>query len=61
MREERIILAVQGIERNVVLITPPLCFTLENARTLITVFDKVLCRLEKEPALPTTTTSSILG
>jgi len=61
MREERIILAVQGIERNVVLITPPLCFTLENARTLITVFDKVLCRLEEEPALPTTTTSSILG
>jgi len=60
MKEERIILAVQGCERNVILITPPLCFTLENARTLINVFDRVLSKLEKEPSLPVAP-NSILG
>lgn len=60
MKEERIILAVQGPERNVIIITPPLCFTLENARTLIQVFDKVLFKLETEPELPIES-NSILG
>ena len=43
--EERIIAASEGEHRNVLYITPPLCFSEENARALVDALDRVLAYL----------------
>jgi len=57
LKEERIIVAIQGAERNVIVITPPLCFTVENARRTIEAFGKALANMDITNEEPT----SILG
>lgn len=47
MREEYVILANEGSERNVLMVMPPMCFTQENATTLVQRLDKVLSELPK--------------
>lgn len=47
MREEYVILANEGQERNVLMVMPPMCFTQENAVSLIQRLDKVLSELPK--------------
>lgn len=47
MREEYVILANEGSERNVLMLMPPMCFTQENAVSLIQRLDKVLSELPK--------------
>ncbi|KAG0713984.1 5-phosphohydroxy-L-lysine phospho-lyase [Chionoecetes opilio] len=51
MRKEYVILANEGNEHNVLMLMPPMCFTQENAVTLIQRFDKVLSELPKHKFL----------
>lgn len=51
MREEYVILANEGNERNVLMLMPPMCFTQDNATSLVQRLDKVLCELPK-PQVP---------
>lgn len=60
LKDKRILVGIESPDKNVVVLTPPLCFTLDNARHLIETFDLVLTQLEKsgdedltpEPSLP---------
>ena len=45
MREEYVILANEGYERNILMVMPPMCFTQENAISLVQRLDKVLSEL----------------
>ncbi|XP_045121103.1 5-phosphohydroxy-L-lysine phospho-lyase-like isoform X1 [Portunus trituberculatus] len=51
MREEYVILANEGQERNILMVMPPMCFTQENAISLIQRLDKVLTELPKHRIL----------
>lgn len=51
MREEYVILANEGNERNVLMLMPPMCFTQENATSLVQRLDKVLSELSKHQVL----------
>ncbi len=33
LKERKVVTAITGKRRNVILVTPPLCFTMENSRT----------------------------
>ncbi|XP_064594469.1 5-phosphohydroxy-L-lysine phospho-lyase-like [Liolophura sinensis] len=47
MKEEKIIVAYEGPERNVIFLTPPMCFTCDNARRLVQTFHRVLETIER--------------
>ncbi len=51
MKENNIIIANDGIERNVLILVPPMVITLENAHRVITTLDKVLKVVEQEETL----------
>lgn len=62
MKEQKVIVATQGEERNVIAMTPPLCFTLENARRVIRAFDNAFTKASKnEEVAPVPPNTSILG
>jgi len=46
MLEHYVIVANDGIHKNVLIITPPMCFTCENAHRFIVALDKVLQEIE---------------
>lgn len=48
LKGEHIIIANEGPNKNVLFITPPMCFALENAHTVIKTLDRILSQLEKE-------------
>jgi len=48
LKEEQIVVSIQGPERNVICLTPPICFNAENVRQLVEAFDKVLSKVESE-------------
>ena len=50
MKENRIIIANDGPEKNVMMMTPPMCFTLDNARRVVQVFDQALRDIENDAA-----------
>jgi len=47
MKQNQILLAVEGEHGSVVYMMPPLCFTMENARTLVQSLDNVLAEAEQ--------------
>lgn len=56
------IVATQGEERNVIAMTPPLCFTIENAERVIEALDKAFSKAnQNEESEPVGTNTSILG
>ena len=57
LKGDRVIVAIQGAERNVIVMTPPLCFTVENARRTVEAFDKALENIDNNDVGP----NSILG
>ncbi|XP_042855589.1 5-phosphohydroxy-L-lysine phospho-lyase-like isoform X2 [Penaeus japonicus] len=68
MKQENIILANEGDNRNILMIMPPMCFTQENAVLLIEKLDKVLTeshnqRLARDRVtnVPTTSQQAIPG
>jgi len=46
MKQQKIIIANNGPDKNVMTISPPLCFTVENARRVIRAFDECLTEIE---------------
>ena len=48
MKERKLLVALCGIYGNVITLTPPLCFTHDNAKTVVDVFDGVLGEIEAE-------------
>ena len=48
MKERKVLVGVVGIFGNVVTVTPPLCFTLDNAKTIIETLDKLLEEIEEQ-------------
>lgn len=46
MKEKKIIIANEGPDKNVMMLTPPLCFTCDNARHVVQVFDQTLGDIE---------------
>ncbi|XP_043245865.1 5-phosphohydroxy-L-lysine phospho-lyase-like [Amphibalanus amphitrite] len=50
LREERILATTCGPAANVLQLTPPMCFTMTNARTLLSAVDAVLGRLLRRRA-----------
>ncbi|KAF0314729.1 5-phosphohydroxy-L-lysine phospho-lyase [Amphibalanus amphitrite] len=50
LREERILATTCGPAGNVLQLTPPMCFTMTNARTLLSAVDAVLGRLLRRRA-----------
>lgn len=64
LKDERIIVSIQGSERNIIALTPPMCFNIENARRVIEAFDKALEKVnanEEEVESPVAGPSSFLG
>ena len=62
LKEEKVVVATQGEERNVIALTPPLCFTLDNARRVIEAFDKALTKVDQIEEVPQDASStSVLG
>ncbi|KAL8587499.1 hypothetical protein ACOMHN_000905 [Nucella lapillus] len=48
MKENKIIIANDGPDQNVMVLTPPMCFTLDNARRVVQIFDQTLREIEDE-------------
>jgi len=48
LKQERIVASIQGPDRNVICLTPPICINTENIQRLIEAFDKVLSKIESE-------------
>ena len=46
MKEEKIIVANEGLDKNVIALTPPMCFTTDNARRVVQVLDRCLSEIE---------------
>jgi len=42
LKAEKVLVGISGKQKNVIFISPPLCFTIENSRRLILAFDSVL-------------------
>lgn len=57
MKENKIIIANDGPEKNVMVMTPPMCFTLDNARRVVQVLDQALRDIENGAASVGLTTS----
>jgi len=46
MKQEKILMANEGPNKNVIVLTPPMCFTCDNARRVIHTFSKILSEIE---------------
>jgi hypothetical protein len=47
VKQSNILVANDGPDKNVIVLTPPLCFTVDNARQVIQVVDKALAEIER--------------
>ncbi|GFN98921.1 alanine--glyoxylate aminotransferase 2-like [Plakobranchus ocellatus] len=50
MKERKIIMGTEGKDKNVIVLSPPLCFTTDNARYVVQHFSEVLANIESEAA-----------
>ena len=50
MKEKKIILGIEGKDKNTVILLPPLCFTQENARNVVQAFSDSLAAIESDAA-----------
>ena len=42
MKTRQVLVAITGKQSNVILLTPPLCFTMENCRLLVAALEEVI-------------------
>lgn len=47
MKQKNVLVAITGKNKNIILITPPMCFNIENSRRLIRYMDEVFTTLER--------------
>ena len=52
MKNKHILTAVTGRDSNVLLITPPLCFNIENCRTFTNALDQILSTINQSTVIP---------
>ncbi|XP_076457341.1 5-phosphohydroxy-L-lysine phospho-lyase-like [Babylonia areolata] len=50
LKENKIIMANDGLDKNVMVMMPPMCFTLDNARRVLQAFDQALREIENDAA-----------
>lgn len=50
LKAEKILVGICGKNRNVVFISPPMCFTMDNCRRLMAALDKVLSKYSTPPS-----------
>jgi 4-aminobutyrate aminotransferase-like enzyme len=50
LKEKKIIIGIEGGDKNVLTMLPPLCFTMDNARYVVQVFSETLANIESEAA-----------
>ena len=48
LKEQKIMLNNDGPDKNVIFFLPPMCFTCDNARTVVQALDKTLREIETE-------------
>ena len=48
LKEQKIILSNEGPEKNILTFIPPMCFTCDNARTVVQAIDVTLREIETE-------------
>ena len=46
MKQEHIIIANDGPDKNIMFVNPPMCFNTDNARTVVKMFDRLLAEIE---------------
>jgi len=55
LKNKNILVAITGVEKNILLLTPPMCFTIDNGRRLIKSLDEVLStvmrNIETQPVI----------
>ncbi len=62
LKEKYIIMANDGPDKNVLIMTPPMCFTYENAHRIIMALDKILKEIEpKIVESSSSSNSNIMG
>ena len=49
MKNKNILVAVTGRDRNVILITPPLCFNMENSHMFCETLESILTAIKENP------------
>ena len=54
LKAEKILVGISGKNRNVVFISPPMCFTMDNINKLINALDSVLAKYPKPEIEPGT-------
>ena len=42
MKTRQVLVAITGKQSNIILLTPPLCFTMENCRLLVAALEEVI-------------------
>ena len=47
LKNRQVLVAITGRDRNVILITPPLCFNMENCQVLVEAFQEILTSLDQ--------------
>ncbi|CAL1543173.1 unnamed protein product [Lymnaea stagnalis] len=50
LKEKKIIIGIEGADKNVLVLLPPLCFTTDNARFVVQNFSEALANIESEAA-----------
>ncbi|XP_005100294.1 5-phosphohydroxy-L-lysine phospho-lyase isoform X1 [Aplysia californica] len=50
LKEKKIIIGIEGGDKNVLVMLPPLCFTTDNARHVVQAFSEALANIESEAA-----------
>jgi len=50
MKTRQVLVAITGKQRNVILITPPMCFNMENCQVLVSALEDILTALNQNPS-----------
>ena len=45
MKTRQVLVAITGKQSNIILLTPPLCFTMENCRLLVAALEEVIATI----------------
>ena len=54
MKTKNILIQITGRNQNVILITPPMCFNIENSRMFVQTLEEILSVLGQQPPSETT-------
>ena len=61
MKTRQVLVAITGKQSNVILLTPPLCFTMENCRLLVAALEEVISIISIKYTLSIISTLSMIS